>query len=596
MRRNISDHSDRLDETELFAEPVPLEEAPNYLDIIKTPMDWSTIYSRIDKRVYRSKSDFVKDVITVYHNAMHYNQEGSAIYIETEAQKKQCEEILAQSLQGVESFEADQAMMKMLSEEQGIEKLFDTSLYIEASPEPDTQHNEAAHNAANSRKSKKSKRKRKEYVPEVQKAQKMERLAKQRAEADLELQRMVEAGLMSSRSMRSQSVSSPQEKNKGDVNAAVRAKPRTSVSTSTPKSVPHKLRQQAVAVDLGTRSVRRGTSNTPSKLSNEVGVGQGQQYDEEPRKTELHGVKRRSNEQANESPSVSNKRMRPETRTRSSRRSMAAEEGVQVAEASQQEDEAATPQDAHPQPSVEAQKGAEEKKETVTESVTKSPTNSPPKTRSKDASKSKSGIEKNVKEVEAKAPPPPPNDTPSRPQRQTRQPAEVRQAQEQREQYEQREAAIKKAAKKAPAKKAKETPKRNTNTTTPQKKAAASSSSSSNPMNRTKMNNFSSGSLVWAKWEKYPHFPSEIYDMNDNDDADDIPVNVIRAKPRSKFQCLLVRFFDAKRTWAWVPTHNLMSLGWDDVDQQYLDRSLFKNTKTYDGVRLAYRRAMAALN
>ncbi|EOQ99494.1 hypothetical protein E3P92_03270 [Wallemia ichthyophaga] len=638
-----------LDETELFAEPVSLTDAPNYLDVIKTPMDWSTIYARIDRRAYTTKSQFVSDVMTVYDNALHYNLEGSPIYVETETQKVQCIEILSQSLPAVESFEAAEGVIRMLSEERGVEKMFDSTLYTEPSPEPVGESGDAAAlpQPPRSRRSKKSKRKR-EYNPELHKAMKTERVAKQRAEADVELQRLVEAGMMSSRSMRS---STPGEKREGEREGGRRASASalastptsTPAPTPTPKSLPGRLREAVSGVDA--RSARRGGANSPnmpSKLSSQVleqekeeenDQEEEQKQPEGHRKTELHSVKRRLNDTGNDtnregvqssgSPSVSNKRIKPEIRTRSSRRSMAAAEVEHVYEKEKEkerekekekEEVKEKEEEIENNNQIEEAKQRKEKFETPRTSLrTRSKVDST-KAASKIKSKMIVDVDKDVGEKakggrESRAITPPAHDTPSRPHRQTRQPAEVREAQEQRERYERRQSARKKT--KAPMNKAEASsssklikPNSNNNNTTNtnninnkmnKMNTKKEATSITHPNDHTETEKFTSGSLVWAKWEKYPHFPSEIYDMNDEEDIEYIPPNVIKAKPRSKFECLLVRFFDSKRTWAWVPTHNLISLGWDEVDGQYLDRSVFKNTKTYDGVRLAYRRAMAAL-
>lgn len=62
-----------LDRDEIFATPVSLEDVPDYLDVIKCPMDWSTIQSRLDALEYASAAEFAADVRLVCTNAMQYN-------------------------------------------------------------------------------------------------------------------------------------------------------------------------------------------------------------------------------------------------------------------------------------------------------------------------------------------------------------------------------------------------------------------------------------------------------------------------------------------------------------------------------------------
>ena len=62
-----------LDRDEIFAAPVSLEDVPDYLDVIKCPMDWSTIQSRLEALEYANAAEFTADVRLVCTNAMQYN-------------------------------------------------------------------------------------------------------------------------------------------------------------------------------------------------------------------------------------------------------------------------------------------------------------------------------------------------------------------------------------------------------------------------------------------------------------------------------------------------------------------------------------------
>lgn len=57
----------------LFLKPVPKKEAPDYLDIIKHPMDLSTIRDKVRRMEYKDREDFRHDVWQIAYNAHMYN-------------------------------------------------------------------------------------------------------------------------------------------------------------------------------------------------------------------------------------------------------------------------------------------------------------------------------------------------------------------------------------------------------------------------------------------------------------------------------------------------------------------------------------------
>ncbi|PIA32456.1 hypothetical protein AQUCO_04500216v1 [Aquilegia coerulea] len=57
----------------LFLKPVSKKEAPDYLDIIKQPMDLSTIKEKVRKMEYKDREDFRHDVWQITFNAHQYN-------------------------------------------------------------------------------------------------------------------------------------------------------------------------------------------------------------------------------------------------------------------------------------------------------------------------------------------------------------------------------------------------------------------------------------------------------------------------------------------------------------------------------------------
>ncbi|XP_070684910.1 tyrosine-protein kinase BAZ1B isoform X2 [Pempheris klunzingeri] len=62
-----------------FREPVSVEEAEDYLDIISQPMDFQTMLGKFSQSSYRHAQDFLEDMKLVFSNAEEYNQQGSTV-------------------------------------------------------------------------------------------------------------------------------------------------------------------------------------------------------------------------------------------------------------------------------------------------------------------------------------------------------------------------------------------------------------------------------------------------------------------------------------------------------------------------------------
>ncbi|XP_068440972.1 tyrosine-protein kinase BAZ1B isoform X2 [Clinocottus analis] len=62
-----------------FREPVSVDEAEDYLDIISQPMDFQTMLEKFSQRSYRHAQDFMEDLKLVFSNAEEYNQQGSTV-------------------------------------------------------------------------------------------------------------------------------------------------------------------------------------------------------------------------------------------------------------------------------------------------------------------------------------------------------------------------------------------------------------------------------------------------------------------------------------------------------------------------------------
>ncbi|RPD57252.1 hypothetical protein L226DRAFT_614349 [Lentinus tigrinus ALCF2SS1-7] len=69
-----------LDRQEYFKSPVSKVEVPDYYDIIKNPMCWDMIDSKLDRHEYLDLAEFKRDIYLVLNNAKTYNQSNTAFY------------------------------------------------------------------------------------------------------------------------------------------------------------------------------------------------------------------------------------------------------------------------------------------------------------------------------------------------------------------------------------------------------------------------------------------------------------------------------------------------------------------------------------
>ncbi|XP_062190640.1 uncharacterized protein LOC133893596 [Phragmites australis] len=69
----ILDKLQKKDTYGVFAEPVDLEELPDYHDVIEHPMDFGTVRRKLARNAYRSFEQFEDDVFLICSNAMQYN-------------------------------------------------------------------------------------------------------------------------------------------------------------------------------------------------------------------------------------------------------------------------------------------------------------------------------------------------------------------------------------------------------------------------------------------------------------------------------------------------------------------------------------------
>ncbi|XP_074539836.1 ATPase family AAA domain-containing protein 2 isoform X2 [Halichoeres trimaculatus] len=76
LRLFLRDVTNRLSQDKrfkAFTKPVDLEEVPDYAEVIKKPMDLSTVLSNVDRHQYGTVKEFLQDVDLIWQNALEYN-------------------------------------------------------------------------------------------------------------------------------------------------------------------------------------------------------------------------------------------------------------------------------------------------------------------------------------------------------------------------------------------------------------------------------------------------------------------------------------------------------------------------------------------
>ena len=69
MLKSLMNHEDAW----LFHDPVPVDDIPGYADVIKNPMDLSTVKKNLDKKVYQVVGDFLRDMTLIWENCREFN-------------------------------------------------------------------------------------------------------------------------------------------------------------------------------------------------------------------------------------------------------------------------------------------------------------------------------------------------------------------------------------------------------------------------------------------------------------------------------------------------------------------------------------------
>jgi len=74
--RQLYDHEEGF----WFRQPVTEAIAPGYFDIIKYPMDFSTIIKKLDENQYKTPFEFCEDIWLVFNNTWLFNKKSQRVY------------------------------------------------------------------------------------------------------------------------------------------------------------------------------------------------------------------------------------------------------------------------------------------------------------------------------------------------------------------------------------------------------------------------------------------------------------------------------------------------------------------------------------
>ncbi|KAI7745194.1 hypothetical protein M8C21_024415 [Ambrosia artemisiifolia] len=81
----ILDRFQKKDTHAVFSEPVDPDELPDYYEIIKQPMDFGTVRSKLDNGLYSNLEELEADVYLICSNAMQYNSSDTVFFRQARA-------------------------------------------------------------------------------------------------------------------------------------------------------------------------------------------------------------------------------------------------------------------------------------------------------------------------------------------------------------------------------------------------------------------------------------------------------------------------------------------------------------------------------
>ncbi|XP_076892874.1 uncharacterized protein LOC143544727 isoform X1 [Bidens hawaiensis] len=76
----ILDRLQKKDTHAVFSEPVDPDELPDYFEVIKQPMDFGTVRSKLDEGLYSNLEELEADVYLICSNAMQYNSSDTVFF------------------------------------------------------------------------------------------------------------------------------------------------------------------------------------------------------------------------------------------------------------------------------------------------------------------------------------------------------------------------------------------------------------------------------------------------------------------------------------------------------------------------------------
>ncbi|XP_047511217.1 bromodomain-containing protein 1 isoform X2 [Pieris napi] len=89
------------DASDIFTEPVDLNEVPDYSTVVKNPMDLSTMGKKLDKGQYKTIDDVETDFQLMIDNCLTYNNKDTVFYKAGVKMREQCKSIFRQARRDV---------------------------------------------------------------------------------------------------------------------------------------------------------------------------------------------------------------------------------------------------------------------------------------------------------------------------------------------------------------------------------------------------------------------------------------------------------------------------------------------------------------
>ncbi|XP_037701286.1 bromodomain-containing protein 1 isoform X3 [Choloepus didactylus] len=109
LLRSVLEQLQEKDPARIFAQPVSLQEVPDYLEHIQHPMDFATMRRRLESQGYKSLAEFEADFSLIVHNCMKYNAKDTVFYRAAVRLRDQGGAVLRQARRHVDSIGFEEA-------------------------------------------------------------------------------------------------------------------------------------------------------------------------------------------------------------------------------------------------------------------------------------------------------------------------------------------------------------------------------------------------------------------------------------------------------------------------------------------------------